>query len=318
MGLRNLRLLGALFAVALIAAACGGEAATDTATATGAADSVTEAITASSSEEAADEGAMDDEAMEAMEDEDTPVEHDDDGDEHGADEDDSHSHDDGEALEVNAGAPVPSVDIALTETEEPGIFDLAVTLTNFTITPDNVDGDPIDNEGHMHLYVDGERVGRFFDVDYQVTIPEGEHLVEVELSSNNHLAYALDGEPIRGSAVVVGSGEPVETEDSHSHDGGPVEEGLDVVAADHAVTATFAAGNVALDADDRLEASVGDVVMITVDSDVAEEIHLHGYDIFADVSPEETTTMLFTADTPGRFEVEFETSGVFIVELVVS
>jgi hypothetical protein len=28
--------------------------------------------------------------------------------------------------------------------------------------------------------------------------------------------------------------------------------------------------------------------------------------------------MLFTADTPGRFELEFEKSGAFIAELIVS
>ena len=310
MGRRNLRLLGALFAVALIAAACGAEATTETA----AAEPVTEAINASSTEAdvSAEEATPDESPDEAMENEaleDGPS-HDDEG--------DSHSHDEGAVLEVNADAPIPLVDIALTETDDPGLFDLAVTLTNFTITPDNLDGDPVDNEGHLHLYLDGERVGRFFDVDYQVEIPEGEHLVEVELSSNSHLAYALDGEPIRASATVVGTGAAVDIEDSHSHEGGSVEEGLEAVAADHAIAATFVSGSVALDTDDRLEASVGDVVMISVDSDVVEEIHLHGYDIFADVSPDETTTMLFTADTPGRFEVEFETSGVFIVELVVS
>ena len=152
----------------------------------------------------------------------------------------------------------------------------------------------------MHLYLDGERVERFFDINHQVTVPEGEHVVEVELSSNNHAPYAVDGVPIRAAATVVGAGAVVE----------PV--------ADHTVAAVFAAGVVTLDADERIEASVGDVVTLTVDSDVPEEIHVHGYDIFADVMPDATTTMTFTADTPGRFEIEFELSHAFIAELVVS
>ena len=181
-----------------------------------------------------------------------------------------------------------------------GVFDIAVTLTNFMINEEAVDGEPVDNEGHLHLYLDGERVERFFDLNHQVTVPEGEHVIEVELSSNSHAPYAVDGVPIRAAATIVGAGAVVE----------PV--------ADLAVAAVFASGSVTLDADERIEASVGDVVTLTIDSDVAEEIHLHGYDIFADVVPGETTTMTFTADTPGRFEIEFETSPAFIAELVVS
>lgn len=97
-----------------------------------------------------------------------------------------------------------------------------------------------------------------------------------------------------------------------------VEEPTAEPEVDLSVAAVFAAGNVTLDADQRIEASVGDVVTLTIDSDVTEEVHLHGYEIFADVVPGETTTVTFTADTPGRFEIEFETSHAFIAELVVS
>ena len=202
-------------------------------------------------------------------------------------------------LEVNADAPIPGVEIELTESDVAGVFDLAVTLTNFTITDENLDGEPIDNEGHLHLYLDGTRVERFFDVTHQVAIPQGDHLVEVELSSNSHAPYAVDGVPIRAAASVVGVGPEV------------------IPDVDLEVGAVFAAGTVTLDADERIEASVGDVVTLTVDSDVAEEIHHHGYDIFADVAPGTTTIMTFTADTPGRFEIEFEVSHAFIAELVV-
>lgn len=299
MGTTFLRLLGAVFAVALLASACGNEATTTSA----AAEAVEEQVAApevddaeAMEDDAAEGEAMDDEAMEAME---QDASHDDAS---HSDDADGHSH--GDLLEVGleAGADVaiPAVEISLTESDEPGIFDLDVTLTNFTITPENVDGDPIDNEGHMHLYLDGQRVERFYDLDHQIAIPEGEHLVEVELSSNNHAAWAVDGVAIRGAATVTVEGAPA------------------APAADLTIGAVFAAGAVTLDGDERIEASVGDVVTLTVDSDVAEEIHLHGYDIFADVAPGETTMMTFTADTPGRFEIEFEASHAFIAELVVS
>lgn len=285
MGRKFLRVLSALFAVAIIASACGSE--TTTVAADAVEEAVEEPIEAATTSDASH--AADDEAIEALEEVEESHSHDDEG---------AASHSD--VLDVNADAPTPEVAIELTESGETGVFDLAVTLTNFTITEENLDGEPIDNEGHLHLYVNGERVERFFELSHQVTIPEGEHVVEVELSANNHAPYAIDGVPIRAAATAIGVGETVEPE------------------VDLSVAAVFASGAVTLDSDERIEASVGDVVTLTVDSDVAEEIHLHGYDIFLDVLPGETAVMTFTADTPGRFEIEFETSHAFIAELVVS
>ena len=58
-------------------------------------------------------------------------------------------------------------------------------------------------------------------------------------------------------------------------------------------------------------------VLITVTSDVADEVHLHGYDLRADVAPGTPATIRFTADAPGRFEIELEDSAVQIAELEV-
>ena len=225
------------------------------------------------------------------------------------------------SLDVNADKPIPEVDISLDETDVPGVFELQVTLTNFTITPDAVDGDPVDNEGHMHLLIDGEKVERFTDLEREVHVPEGVHLVEVELNANNHLAYAIDGTPIRSGLTVTGSGE-AEPVDEHGHDatatGSAIEEGLTMADANVSLMAEFANGEISVDGDDRINVSVGDIVAISVTSDVSDEAHLHGYDLFTEVHPGDSSMMLFTADTPGKFELEFETSGTFVLELVVS
>jgi len=63
--------------------------------------------------------------------------------------------------------------------------------------------------------------------------------------------------------------------------------------------------------------SKGDRVVIVVKSDVADEIHLHGYDKATDVAAGETARLPFTADLPGRFEVELESRGVQIADLTV-
>ena len=62
----------------------------------------------------------------------------------------------------------------------------------------------------------------------------------------------------------------------------------------------------------------GDRVVLVVKSDVADENHLHGYDIMRDVTAGGTARLPFTATLPGVFEVELEDHGVQIAELTVN
>jgi hypothetical protein len=68
----------------------------------------------------------------------------------------------------------------------------------------------------------------------------------------------------------------------------------------------------------RKTVSKGDHVVLVVTSDVADEIHLHGYDMKKDVSAGGTIHLPFTATLPGRFEVELEQRGVQIADLTVN
>jgi hypothetical protein len=60
-----------------------------------------------------------------------------------------------------------------------------------------------------------------------------------------------------------------------------------------------------------------DRVLVVVDSDVADEIHVHGYDIKKDVAAGGTARIPFRATIPGRFEIELEGRGTQIAELTV-
>ena len=68
----------------------------------------------------------------------------------------------------------------------------------------------------------------------------------------------------------------------------------------------------------EIEAEKGDHVRIEVTSDVAEELHLHGYDISREVAAGGTGRLNFKADIEGVFELEVENSGVQIAELTVN
>jgi hypothetical protein len=60
-----------------------------------------------------------------------------------------------------------------------------------------------------------------------------------------------------------------------------------------------------------------DRVVLIVQADVSDHIHLHGYDIMRDVAPGRPARLPFRATIPGRFEVELEDRGVQIADVTV-
>jgi uncharacterized cupredoxin-like copper-binding protein len=61
----------------------------------------------------------------------------------------------------------------------------------------------------------------------------------------------------------------------------------------------------------------GRQVELVVKSELADEVHLHGYDLSADVAPGEPATIRFKATAPGLFEAELESRSLPIAELEV-
>jgi hypothetical protein len=54
-----------------------------------------------------------------------------------------------------------------------------------------------------------------------------------------------------------------------------------------------------------------------VTSDVADHVHVHGHDLFADVAPGQPVRFRFRATIPGRIEVELEDTHTLLAELSV-
>ena len=68
----------------------------------------------------------------------------------------------------------------------------------------------------------------------------------------------------------------------------------------------------------RIEVDLGDEVVLRVTSDAAEEVHVHTYDVKANVGPGTPAEIRFTANVPGVIEVELEHSGTQLLELEIS
>ena len=67
----------------------------------------------------------------------------------------------------------------------------------------------------------------------------------------------------------------------------------------------------------RYSVKQGRQVKIVVQSEIADEVHMHGYDLMADVAPGSPATIEFDATAPGRFEIELEEHKLPIAELEV-
>ncbi|MDE4305819.1 hypothetical protein PXK30_19235 [Phaeobacter gallaeciensis] len=126
-----------------------------------------------------------------------------DGHDHEAhDTDISHSH--VEMLEVPA-INAPKLSVELTEDPVSG-HNLHVVVENFHFAPERSGDQPVANEGHAHVYVNGNKIARLYGSWMHIASlpPDGE--VEVTLNSNDHRVLAIDGKAI-SSRVSLGSTE---------------------------------------------------------------------------------------------------------------
>lgn len=67
----------------------------------------------------------------------------------------------------------------------------------------------------------------------------------------------------------------------------------------------------------RFTVRQGERVRIVVRADVSDEVHLHGYDRSADVTPDEPARIDFVANAVGLYEVELEGAGELLIRLEI-
>ena len=67
----------------------------------------------------------------------------------------------------------------------------------------------------------------------------------------------------------------------------------------------------------RVTVPLGSPVIISVSSDVADEVHVHGYERTMKVPAASTASVVFTANKPGTFDVELENPKLALLQLQV-
>jgi hypothetical protein len=181
----------------------------------------------------------------------------------------------------------PSLGVTLEPTDGGG-WHLVLTTERFRFLGDGAAAKDGTAEGHAHVYVDGKEVAHLDAPEYDLApLPAGVHLVEVNLASERHELYGGEDGRIAGERFAI----LVEQEGQAFK---PPVEVHDVAVSHGALSA----------GEDTIHAVFGDTVAIRWSVDEAGELHLHGYDVEVEASPTIPTTMIFAADSYGRFPVE--------------
>ena len=105
-----------------------------------------------------------------------------------------------------------------TETNSEGGVLVHIMTDGWRWAPENVDGEAKLGEGHAHIYVDGEKIGRAYGPYYYINpLEPGSHQVRVVLNHNDHRSITVNGFLAEATAVVH-----VAEHDHHEHDGEPI------------------------------------------------------------------------------------------------
>ncbi|MEM0947250.1 MAG: hypothetical protein AAGB07_00010 [Pseudomonadota bacterium] len=97
----------------------------------------------------------------------------------------------------------PEVSIRVEKDKLTG-WNVYLTVDRFRFTPERVNQTNIRNEGHAHLYLNGQKVTRLYATAFHIAdMPQGENVVSVSLNANDHSDLVLDGAPIGAEAVIL-------------------------------------------------------------------------------------------------------------------
>ncbi|MEM0899961.1 MAG: hypothetical protein AAGI92_08445 [Pseudomonadota bacterium] len=104
------------------------------------------------------------------------------------------------------GAPTVAIEV---ERDSMAGWNVFVETTNFTFSPSDVNGENVPNEGHAHIYINGQKLARLYGDAYHFSgLPIGEAVISVTLNSNDHSIFTVDGEPITASQTIVNEPPP--------------------------------------------------------------------------------------------------------------
>lgn len=135
-------------------------------------------------------------------------------------------------------------------------------------------------------------------------MPTRPALLALALSGTLLTACAAGSETVATDAPVVEAPSPAASAPAAVASPTPV----DPSPAVRVITASYAGGEVTVD-EPRVRTALNEQVVLRISSDVVEEIHVHGYDVYADVPAGGSVDIPLILTLPGAYEVELHEAG---------
>ena len=105
-------------------------------------------------------------------------------------------------LPVDDWANPPTIAARIFKDPESG-WNLHVMTTNFVFNAAAAGYDNVEGEGHAHIYVNGDKLGRLYGDWYHIGgLSAGQHHVKVSLNANDHSALHRDGEELAAHVLI--------------------------------------------------------------------------------------------------------------------
>jgi len=97
----------------------------------------------------------------------------------------------------------PKLELELLKDTKSG-WNLILHTGNFEFAPEKVNQSNEPNQGHAHLYVNGEKITRLYSKYFYLSdFPAGEHKIVVSLNTNDHSEYSVNGENIKATVKLI-------------------------------------------------------------------------------------------------------------------
>ncbi|MFF0436000.1 hypothetical protein ACFYU9_27805 [Streptomyces sp. NPDC004327] len=199
------------------------------------------------------------------------------------------------------GAPAVRIE---TRPDSEGGWNVHLLVERFRFTPESVGGAALPGRGHVRLLLDGRETARAYGP--WAHVPAGACTLTARLYADDHTAWAVAGRPVE-TTVRLGAPDPSAPAD-------PTTAPSPVVGRTVTITVT---GDSVQPPPSRVELTKGERLTLTVTSDRADTLHVHGYDRELPLPAGRAATLTLTLDRTGLFEVETHESGLVLTQLVV-
>ncbi|MCR9198399.1 MAG: hypothetical protein NXI04_07145 [Planctomycetaceae bacterium] len=105
-------------------------------------------------------------------------------------------------FELSATDVIPTLSLRAEPDSRSG-WNLQIITENFRFTPESAGAAAVAGEGHVHLYLDGEKTARVYGPWYHLPpLTSGEHEIRVTLNGNDHTDFCLNGEVIAATVTI--------------------------------------------------------------------------------------------------------------------